>query len=159
METGKISKKKIPYNIVIWRVVSKSIGDGAVFVPIGTYLAVFPPRFVESKISAKECSNDGPSEDGYGIRPHKLPHKRHRAVLQHADDVLSHQIQILLAHFRHLILNFSRVVDDHECCLQFLWLFVELIVLVHGIELLKQCFASCTRKTINIRINYGIINN
>ena len=115
-----------------------------VLVPIDSALPVSPARFVECKVRPEESPHDGPSEHGHGIGPDQFTNECHRAVLQHPHDVLPHEVEVFLAHVHHLVLHFSGVVDDYERTLSALRFLVELVVLVNGVELLKEGFIGRT---------------
>lgn len=90
------------------------------------------------KVPAEERPDDGPSEDRHRISANQFPHKRHARVFQYAHNVLSHQIEVFLAHFRHLIFHFARIVFDDEGVLLFLWFLVELALRLDAIEFVQQ---------------------
>lgn len=119
-----------PYDIIIRSVVAKSIRNRAIFVAVCANLAVLAAGLVEREVRPEKGAHDGPPEHGHRVRAHQFANERHRAVLQHAHDVLPHQVQVFLAHLRHLVLDFPRVVDHHEGGFQLLGLLVKLIVLM-----------------------------
>jgi hypothetical protein len=148
-----------PYNIFVRNVISLVSLLYIVFVSVNPALSVLPARFVKREVSTKKCPHYGPSEDCDRIGTHQLPDERHRAVLQHPDDILSHEIQILLSHVRHLILHFSGVVNDDESALLLLRLYVELVVFVDAVELLQESFVGGARKTENIPLGNSSLEN
>lgn len=124
-----------------------------VLVTVHPSLPVLPPRLPEREVRPEEGPDDGPPEHGHGIGAHQFPHKGHGAVLQHAHYVLAHQIEVLLAHVRHLVLHLAGVVDHYEGGLLLLGLLVELVVLVDAVELLQEGLVGCPRKAGNVRQN------
>lgn len=118
-----------------------------VLVTVHPSLSVFPPRFSEGKVRPEEGPYDSPSEYGDRISAYQFPHKRHRAVLQHAYDVLTHQIEVLLPHVRHLVLYFAGIVDYYEGGFFLLGFLVELVVLMDAVEFLEKGLIGSPRKT------------
>lgn len=120
-----------------------------VLVAIDAPLSMPTSSLLEGKVRAKERTHDGPAKHGDRIGANQLAHKRHRAVFEHADNVLAHHVQILLAHLRHLVLDGAGVVHNNKRRLLLLRLLIELIVFVHAIEFLQERLVGCARKTKN----------
>lgn len=100
------------------------------------------------KVSSEERPDNGPPEDGHRIGANELAHKRHARVLQHAHNVLSHQIEVFLAHLGHLILDLARIVFDDEGVFLFLRFLVEFAVLLDAIKFVQQRFVGGARKAV-----------
>lgn len=115
-------------------------------------------RFMEGEISPEKGANNGPAEHCDRVRPHQLPHEGHAAILQHPHDVLPHQVQVLLAHVGHLVLDSARIVADDERRLTPRRHFVPVIVLVDRVELLYERFVRCTGKAKQKSLSYKKYN-
>lgn len=103
--------------------------------------------FVECKVGSEVGPDNGPPKHGHWVSAHQLSHKGHAAVLQNTDNVRPHQVQVFLPEFLHLILDLAGVVLHDKRSLSPLRHFVELVVLVHGVEFLQQRFMSGAGKT------------
>lgn len=127
---------------------------------IRSFFAMFDTSRTECKISTKKCANDGPSEYSHWIGADQFPNECHTGIFQHTHYVLSHEIEILLAHFRHLvcwtdengltiemhrhchclsylIFHLSGIVTDYESVLLLLRFLIELAVLMNTVEFLE----------------------
>ena len=138
-----------PYDIFVGDVVSLVALLDVVLVAVHSALPVLASGLVEGEVGAKKSAHDRPPEDRHGVGAHQLADERHRAVLQHADDVLAHQVEVLLAHVGHLVLDFTGVVDDDEGALALLRFYVEFVVFVNGVEFLKEGFVRGAGETTN----------
>lgn len=125
----------------------------------------------EGEVAAEECSENRPSEDGDGVGSDKFSNERHARVLQHTHDVLTHQVEILFTHFRHLkdsrsfncsadehadvdahlVFDFTRVMLDDESIFLTLRLLIKRILLVDVVELMKKIFVTATREAAGVK--------
>lgn len=99
-------------------------------------LSVAAAGLVEGKVGAEERTQYRPPEHRHRVGPDQLPHERHAGVLQHTHHLGAHQVQVLLAHLRHLVLDLARVVLHNERRLALVRQLVERVVLVQQVELL-----------------------
>lgn len=136
---------------------------------IGAVPSVFDARRTEGKVAAEESSEDCPTEDSDGIGTDKFSHESHRGILENAHDVLSHEVEILLAHFcdllmggeeksekssgdseeTYLIFHFSRIVLDDECIFLPLRLLIERIFFLNIVELMQEILVAAAGKAEN----------
>lgn len=121
-------------------------------VTVDSTLSVLSARLVKSEIGPEKGPDYGPSEDGHRVSPHQLPDEGHRAVLEHSDYVLPHEIQVFLTHVGDLVFDLAGVVDHYEGSLFGLRLLVEFVVLVDHVEFLKQRFVGGPREAMSKKI-------
>lgn len=136
-----------PDEVLVGHVVPRVPLLDVVLVAVHPALPVLPASLPEREVRPEEGPDDGPPENGHRICAHQLPNEGHGAVFEHADDVLAHQVEVLLAHVRHLVLHLAGIVDNDEGGLLLLGFLVELVVFVDAVEFLQEGLVRRPRKT------------